>query len=345
MAFSRDKAIAYATKYWRRVCDDNLVYIGTGRGVVSIDEKRKKWNAPKEDGWEAFFVKDGQGAEQVVFKQIVNNVEVATNNKPIVTEADDLEDCTHFISRCLFHEGVPIHQTPNANTLIVSLMRASYTKVLAKQVHHEEGQKIIDSGLMKPGDVIGIYRDKTSTHHGMKNRYGHSMMYTGSANSLNNDPASLGIGETGGITCHSSCRYGGLTQRVMGDSDDMWYIGEEIGETYTLIHFTLDDPPLKAGPLYGWWKVEQGSATWYCFVALNGAAHAVRIAPRSKHQHPHNAVARAKLLPTDGGVTFVWWEAGGKIRIERWAIGMAGSPQTSVQLDSGLALATRMFPY
>jgi hypothetical protein len=255
-------------------------------------------NAPAADGWEAFFVSNGNVGEDAVFQRfIAGKTEVKPD--PIATW-DDLDDCTHYVCRCLLKEGIALTETPRANELAEAMIRSSKTKTLALQSSQAEGQKIIDSGIFKPGDLVAYYTQS-------KNRYTHTAMFVGRQTGRADDP--------GGITCHTVCRFQGKTQAWNGSSDDAWFLHE--GLSYTLIHFSEDDPAISAATsnwLAGWWKVGHE----FYFVMDNGLAF-------STHSKPANA--KHKLLTSHSAgyyfegardVLFLWRKPGGRVQVERW---------------------------
>ena len=168
MPIDRKAALDYAKKFWNRVTDDDRFW--TENAVVLLDDKRKKMAAPAKDGWEAFFVPDGSGGEKAIFRRTVAG---KTEDKPDpIATWDELDDCTHYVCRCLLKEGITLRETPRANELTEAMLKSSKTKTLALKVSKDEGQKAVDSGVFKPGDLVGYYTDK-------KSRYTHTAMFVG----------------------------------------------------------------------------------------------------------------------------------------------------------------------
>lgn len=323
MPFDRNAALTYASKYWNRACDDDRVAIESGS--VPINDKRKAMDAPRDKGWEVYFVSDGGRGENAVFARMVGDKLVETKPDPVLTDLKDhLDDCTHYVSHCLLNEGITVKPTNRANELIEALIKNPNAKVLALKTDQTEGQKIIDSGIFKVGDVVGYYAEE-------KGRYHHSAMYIGDANST-------GGKIKGGITCHSVCRFGGRTQAWNGANDDAWFINETSG-SYTLIHFTADDPQLLDGNLLGWWQLGDN----YYRVAADGTAKSTKIAPRDKDERLRHGDASAQLLQGSNEIIFVWQRAHGKIEVEKWSLGMRTRNVASVQTTNGPDTATKLF--
>ena len=230
MPLDRKAALDYAKKFWNRVTDDDRFW--TENAVVLLDDKRKKMDAPAKDGWEAFFVPNGTGGEKAIFRRTVAG---KTEDKPDpIATWDELDDCTHYVCRCLLKEGIALRETPRANELTEAMLKSSKTKTLALKVSKDEGQKAVDSGIFKPGDLVGYYTDR-------KSRYTHTAMFVGKQTTAADDP--------GGISCHTLCRFEGLTKAWNTADDDAWFLHEEAGRSYTLIHFSEDDPAISTATL------------------------------------------------------------------------------------------------
>jgi hypothetical protein len=302
MSVDRKAAVDYARKYWNRAADDDKFW--TSNAVVDLAQKRRSMNAPASDGWQAFFVGNGAGGENAVFRRTVDG-RTEEMPEPIATW-DQLDDCTHYVSRCLIAEGVKLTETPRANELTEAMIASNQTKVLAVKTSQSQGQKVVDSGLFKPGDMLGYYTER-------KGRYTHTAMFVGRL--------AGGAGDPGGITCHTVCRFEGLTQAWNGADDDAWFLHE--GLSYTLIHFSDDDSPITQatlGWLPGWWKV---GASFY-FVTDTGRAFATSRAPRSASDKLFSGASSAHYFDDAGKITFVWNGLGGAVRLESWSSGPGG---------------------
>jgi hypothetical protein len=328
----RKAAVDYAKKYWNRVTDDDKFWLHNE--VVALADKRKSMNAPASEGWEAFFVPDGNGGENAVFRRTVpakivdgKTVPAKTEDKrdPIATN-DDLDDCTHYVCRCLIKEGIALTETPRANELAEAMIKSPNTKMLAEKTTQKEGQKVIDSGIFKPGDLVAYYKKQ-------KGRYGHNAMFVGKQTSGKDDP--------GGITCHSLCRFEGLTQVWNGATDDVWFLSGEL--SYTLIHFSEDDPKISADTLKwlpGWWKIGND----FYFVKENGHAFLTPLKPKQASQKLPSGSWVGYYFEAGSEVVFVWRKLGGKVQVERWtAPTKTNTQEAALKIDGFGASATRVF--
>lgn len=320
MPLDRDAAVGYARKYWNRVADDDKFW--TSNAVVSLATKRKLMNAPASDGWEAVFVSDRQIGEKAVFRRTVGG-KLDEMPDPIATW-DELDDCTHYVCRCLIKEGVALTETPRANELAEAMLKSRKTKTFALKTTKEQGQKIIDSGVFKPGDLVAYYTDG-------KGRYTHTAMFVGKQSDRADDP--------GGITCHTVCRFAGLTRAWNGATDDAWFLSG--GLSYTLIHFSEDDSTLSAANrkwLPGWWKVGND---FYC-VLEDGHAFATHSKPANRNQKLLVGNSVGYYFEAGREILFLWRNPGGKVKVERWTAPTAAKEAT-LKIDGFETSAMRVF--
>jgi Putative amidase domain len=320
VSIDRQAAVDYAKKFWNRVCDDDKFWISSS--VVSLAAKRKSMSAPAADGWEAFFVSNGAVGENAVFRRTVGG---KTEEKPDpIATWDDLDDCTHYVCRCLIKEGIALTETPRANELTEAMLKSSKTKTLALKTTKEQGQKVVDSGIFKPGDMVGYYTEK-------KGRYTHTAMFVGKQ--------AGGSGDPGGITCHTVCRFEGLTKAWNGADDDAWFL--HAGLSYTLIHFSEDDSAISAATLKwlpGWWKI----GTDFYFVLENGHAFSTRLAPKKASHRLLTGNSVGYYFEAGKEIVFVWRKPAGNVQVERWTTS-TDTKQADVTIDGTAASATRVF--
>jgi hypothetical protein len=283
MPIDRKAAVDYASRFWNRVTDDNKFW--TTNAVVSLAVKRKSMKAPASEGWEAWFVPDGAGNEKAVFRRTVDGT---TEDKPDpIATWDQLDDCTHYVCRCLIKEGVALTETPRANELAEAMIKSRKTKTLALKATREQGQKVVNSGVFKPGDLIAYF---TKT----KGRYTHTAMFVGNQTSSADDP--------GGITCHTVCRFEGLSQAWNGASDDAWFLHG--GLSYSLIHFSEDDADISSTTrrwLPGWWKIGRD----FYFVLDNGHAFSTTTKPTKASQKLLAGNSVGHYFESDQDIIFV----------------------------------------
>jgi hypothetical protein len=320
VTIDRKAAVEYAKKYWNRVADDDKFW--TSNAVVSLANKRKSMNAPAADGWEAFFVSDGGGGENAIFRRTTGG---NTEDKPDpIASWKDLDDCTHYVCRCLIKEGIALTETPRANELAEAMIKSGKTKTLALKCGQDQGQKVIDSGVFKPGDLVAYYTEN-------KGRYTHTAMFVGKQTGEPDDP--------GGITCHTVCRFEGLSAAWNGASDDAWFLHG--GLSYTLIHFSEDDagtsaPTLKWLP--GWWQIGE---EFYC-VLENGRAYSTHAKPAKASNKLLTSNSVGYYFETGKEVVFVWRKPAGKVQVERWTAPVNGQP-AAIKIDGVAATLTRVF--
>lgn len=322
MPIDRNAAVAYAKKYWNRVADDDTFW--TSDDEIQLADKRKSMNAPAAAGWEAFFVSDGAGGEKAIFRRQVGD---KTEDKPDpIATWQELDDCTHYVSRCLITQGIAFTETPRANELAEAMLKSSKTKTLALKATREQGQKVIDSGMFKPGDLVAYYTEE-------KGVYTHTAMFVGKQTGRADDP--------GGITCHTVCRFEGLTQAWNTYDDDAWFLHDDGSLSFTLIHFSEDDPDISIATLQwlqGWWEV----GNEFRYVLDNGHAFSTSTKPANANQKLVTGASTGYYFEVDEEVVFVWRKPGGVVQVEKWRAPADGT-KVAVNIDDSDGSASRVF--
>ncbi|HVZ89748.1 MAG TPA: hypothetical protein VHG72_22500 [Polyangia bacterium] len=295
MRYDRDAAVAYAQRYWDRPCDDGIFW--RTDYAVDVDKIRKTLSAPAKDGWEARFVPDGRGAEHAVFRREIKGRLEEIEIQPW----DGLADCAHFLSRCLTAGGFSIREI-SVPKLVKHLKERPDTKVLAERVSRERGQRIVDSGVLKRGDMLGYFNVSPEGDYGGRRQYSHSTMFVGK----------IKTGDVGRITCHTKSRFGGLSA-----FPDAWHL-DDPSYLYTLIHISRDDvaqPTIGRSGLHGWWRKDDPIARYY-HLAFDGRASLGVLPPRSAFDSPHAAALTSGYYFVDGSrITFIWQHTG---EVEVW---------------------------
>jgi hypothetical protein len=284
MHYRRDAAIAYARKYWDRPCEDGVFWCNDH--VVEIAEERKHLKAPVTDGWEARFVPDGHEAEHAVFQRSVRG---AIEEK-VIQKWEGLADCAHFLTRCIQAGGLRISEI-SVPKLIAHLKGRSDVKVLAEQLTRAQGQRVVDTGLLKTGDMVGYFNIDPMGDYGGRRQYSHSTMYVGKLNGA----------DDGRITCHTKSRFAGLSAYP-----DQWHLDVDL-YTYTFIHFAHDDvaPLSVTSSLSGWWQ-KKDDATGYYYLTPNGRAYLSMRPPTTHLDPPSTSLNSAYWFLRGGEITFIW---------------------------------------
>ncbi|MCW5748012.1 MAG: hypothetical protein KIT36_17610 [Alphaproteobacteria bacterium] len=320
MKIDRTKAIGYARTHWNRPCDDGVFWITND--VINVAKKRVELKAPASDGWEAMFVSGGSAPgsdpEQAVFRRTVGGV-VQTK---LIQGWAGLADCAHYLSRCLQAGGIDVNERGVAS-LVNTLQARRDTKTLAEKVSKDRGQRVVNSGIFKEGDMIGYFNVDPDGDYGRAQSYTHSTMYAGK----------LDAADPGRVTCHTVARFPGLSW-----VNDEWSLHD--GYTYTFIHFGDDDPPLSATTataLPGWWKVVYGTRTEFYYIYKDGRARYTLKAPTSNREL-YAPEGTAYWFQGTGTITFIWRKSG---TVETWTatadtreyrISVNGTPGTSTKM-------------
>jgi hypothetical protein len=325
MSLNRQAAVDYGKKFWNRVCDDGKIW--TSSAAVLLADKRKKMGAPESDGWSAVYVSDGSGGEKGVFRRVKGGiVEEMPDAIAVWSGSHGLDDCTHYVCRCLTAEGVSLKETPRADELSVEMIGSSHSKTLALRTTKAQGQKVIDTGIFKAGDLVAYYMNS-------KGRYDHTAMFVGKQVGSSTDP--------GGITCHSVCRFQGLSAAWNGATDDDWFLHDEEGRSYTLVHFSDDDPAISATTrrwLPGWWKVGK---EFYC-VLENGRAYSTMHKPANATQKLIHSHSVGYYFQGISDVILILSKPNGVVQVERWAAPLGGK-STTAKIDGFISTVERVF--
>ena len=296
MAYDRDAAVKYAEAHWNVPCDDGVLWLSNE--ALRIDTLRKQLHAPAADGWQPMFVKgDGSDPEKAVFRRTVgSHVE-----EKLINGWAGLADCAHFLSRCLSAGGAKINER-GVTELVNTLQARTDTKTLCDRVARDGAQRVIDTGVLKKGDMVGYFNVSPTGDYGGRIAYAHSTMYVGKL-----DTAAIG-----GVTCHTVARFPPKSW-----VNDSWWLHD--GYVYTLIHFADDDPkpnPARANALDGWWKLTYAARTEYYYIFKDGRARYSKIAPKSAKDAMHAMEGTAYwFMDGSGKITFIWKASG---TVEVW---------------------------
>jgi hypothetical protein len=261
MPFNRAKAVAYADKHWNIPCDDSIFWLSSER--IIVEQKRKQLNAPAKDGWEPKFVQGGP-TEPEIF--VFERARGGTVERKLINGWAGLADCAHYLSRCLTAGGISVDER-GVTSLVRTLQARSDTKTLCQRVARPRAQAVIDTGIFKPGDMIGYFNISPDGDYGGRESYTHSTMYVGK----------LDKNGHGGVTCHTVARFPPRSW-----VNDSWWLNDHY--EYTLIHFTSDDTKpnlILTKQLEGWWESEAASKKVYWRVRANGTARFSFQAPKS----------------------------------------------------------------
>jgi hypothetical protein len=327
MAYKRTDAVSFADTHWNTPADDGIFWLSNQS--VSINQVRLRnviptssWKkAPVGDGWQPFFVDDGSGGEKAVFRRVVSG----TTEEILINPWEGIADCAHFLSRCITAGGVKINER-GVPSLVNTLQGLPNTKTLCEKVVKEAGQRVINSGIFKPGDMVGYFNIDPAGDYGGAKQYSHSAMYAGK----------IGGKTDGGITCHTICRFPGRSW-----VEDSWWLKPPGHYTYTLIHFSDDDPtpdPVKAAALPGWWQLDYSGRTEY-YLMRSGSVTYTKKAPTKGQTTVHLPEGTAYwFMAPNGEITFTWRKSG---TVEVWT--PAGSGYTSKINGAIPGVLTKLF--
>ncbi len=318
MPYDRTKAIDYARSFWDRPCDDGIFWLSNG--AVQVDHKRIELKAPEKDGWDCRFQPDAALAEEAVFLRTSAGGSV---ERKLSWPWEGLADCAHFLSKCLQAGGLRDIREVSVPQLVQTLQARTYTKTLAERVPRVAGQRIVDSGILAAGDMIGYFNVDPRGDYGGAPQYSHSTMYVGKISSA----------DDGRITCHTKSRFAGLSFH-----EDRWWLSASY--SYTFIHIAMDDPAPTAS-IGGWWRVPYGGTTYYYLVADDGHAGWTLDAPKAPSTRLDVPDGKAYWFQKGTSITFVWRKTG---TVEVWTPGAKPNEYAVKENDDAVGgTATKLF--
>src|SRR5215471_6778746 len=264
MAYNRAAVVNYARRYWNRPCDDGKVETKAGQLVVSQI-------APGPD-WEAWFAEDG--VDTLVFKK------AGETDRKTRFNHRDYEDCTHYINRCLIQGGMTTPVTAWAPTMAGYLINRSDTKVLGLKVPVDRARRVMDTGMVKEGDVIAYWGKGDFAHMAVRV-------------------------EAKGISCHTFSRY---DDQPFGET---WELPVD-NFLYTFIHFSADDAAPSGNMLAanGWWVATATGDEYYYYLLPNGKIRWTDHKPMTLAEPPADSNQAGYWFDMGGKLLIIWRATG-----------------------------------
>ena len=262
MPLNRTEVEKHVRTHWFTPCDDGVL-LSRFKGQVLIEAERKRLQREGKlpgEGWKAVllpeldasgtpvpgkergcFIRPNPRGEAIVAAvvppELKGTFDIVVFYQ-VAGEHDGLVDCAHYVSRVLTAGGVRINH-PGVPGLVQELRARKDTRTLGLEISRERGERILDAGVMKFGDVICYFHVDPKTN---ARGYSHSAVYTGLDD--------LGLHR---ISCHTTARFNSSFD------NSAWNITEDPSFRYTLIHFVEDIFPPIPSPLR--LQVTQGSRT------------------------------------------------------------------------------------
>jgi hypothetical protein len=191
-----------------------------------------------------------------------------------------LNDCAHFVTQSLAAGGIHV-ETRGVGELFNLLRGLKDTKTLAKTVTAAAAKNIINSGVMKTGDVI-IYSKGTEHHH--------SVVYMGSAQ----------------IAMHTWANHPNHPT-LHGDWEAS---ADDNHPLVTLIHFGRDDAPINpTSGMLGWWKVGWRGTDYYYYFERTGRVGWTQHAPANLKQPLHAPGGRGYWFQEPLRISICWTDS------------------------------------
>jgi hypothetical protein len=308
MPLNRLATVRYAQDHWNSPCDDGYFcsYTAAGGRVVIREAHarlRRQGKLPDPDNWRAVFLPADSGSERACFiRPNPNGTLIFKEKKPAgdlmdwpenppadltgrfdmvpFHEDHGLVDCAHFVSRCLSTGGIKINHA-GVPELVRALRNLPYTitRTLGYKATRERGEQILNTGIVKPGDLIAYWKPIEREH---RTDHGHSAIYVGVETKTEEEPQSiLNQGPRKGIhriACHTVSRFG------ISFFDDPWYLSAGPERLFTIIHFVDPDDaiaPASAALLKSWIAVGHTGRTEFYHFLPDGTCEKAGQAPKS----------------------------------------------------------------
>jgi hypothetical protein len=328
MVYDPKKAIAFASNFWDRPCRSDK----NPEGALGLDEARDVpvghyWNKRKVspdnfDKFELRFVYN----EKTDRDDLLAVAKAGSLAPVLVVDGEKLEDCAHFLSQCLEAGGLRIEEQWSVPMLLMKLREKEdspnpIAKTLAEKVSRDAAQNVIDSGLLKIGDMIGYF---------FNGGFAHSAMFTGKLTKAD---------DKGHVTCHTKSRFMGKTPKGVPDE---WFLSNP-DYKFTLVHIPDDSeahPPPLGAKLAGWWKVVNKATTEFYYIKDDGTGIRTANAPKdAKPPRPGAGDGRGYWFASPTEAKFCWRADGSVVTMKPSQDGK--SAQVFVT-RSGPATATRL---
>ena len=163
----RTAALDFAEKNWDRPCtDDDQIMVRGGVGFKQVSAERKRLDAPVSGGWEARFVYNGrtddQRGDEAVFIKALPAADPGGVTIPdlpgrwlkkTIQEWAGLNDCAHYLSRCLINGKAGVPEVEKVGPLIENLIKLPPTKAktLVEKVPKSAGHASSTPVFFSPG--------------------------------------------------------------------------------------------------------------------------------------------------------------------------------------------------
>jgi hypothetical protein len=314
MSFRSDVQ-TYVNKYWDVPCDDGVVESIPYTQLLQTARQGLRRSGEDPAQWKPVFLRnynDHDGTPQCaagctseelyLIRQTLyptlggvayDKDRIGASDKVFLQGWKGLLDCAHYVSRCLSAGGVAMN-TGYVPTLVSSLRNLRDTRTLGMHVAKAKAQNILNTGIMKTGDVIAY------AHHDQ--HYYHSAVYMGS----------------GQISCHTMSRSPSF--------DGAWYI-HPTDYLYTLIHFTQGDtnPATLGSRLAGWWEVVWRGRSYFYYYEANGKVRYTTARPASTSQTLHHGESNGYWFDQGSGQFVICWTSTGSV--EQFRLDAGGTSQ------------------
>lgn len=336
-------AVVHAANFWFRPCADNTVWTKT-RAINITQEALALRLPPAEWAGRFLFMPEGKFLIEGLYLIPAAQAGIGTlkargfrsakfrDRKFLCSwhdagKTDDdglkpkyhgLNDCAHFVSECMKAGGVTGVGSTSAAQLVANLRARADTKTLALNVSKGVAKRIVNSGIMTPGDVIA-FSDGS--------RFRHATLFLGDKS----------------IAMHTAINHPALDIFEEEEEGENWMKSANTTHPLvTLIHFNHRDPDPALTPwLPGWWQVTIGGMTFFYHFTNTGKAAWTSQPPTNLAAPPAQPGGKGYWFGTaDGNAEVCWRDTGTLDTLIR-----PSNPAVVIGLSNGNQLtATRLGP-
>jgi hypothetical protein len=306
-------AVSHADRFWPIPCNDGMVVTREKMINVKQEMRARKIDPDAHEAVFLFYSVNASVKREGLFviSKSFSNLESRITNDFSVDSVPDprvflcsfrdagkdvaigqtppytgLNDCAHFVSECLMQAKIKGFRPSNdAEQLFKNLVNLGQTtKTLAKHVEKEKARRIINSGLLKPGDVILFATPKLS--------HLHSTLYLGEQQ----------------VAMHTHLNHKRAKGDQLKDSQTQktnnWEVSSNSAHPFvSIIHFTRADDTFAQSAFPGWWEVKKQGKTLFYFFNKSGSVGAT-----SRQPNFSRAIAGAEA-------TGYWFDDGVNLKI------------------------------
>ena len=320
-SINRKGVASFAKANWDIPCPDNKVAgINYPANLATARAALKKRGVTDVATWSPLFLRETSlNSEEGLYlvhpdamtkaKSRHIHADVDADQLQLIHVDHGMLDCAHYVSQVLTVNGVSVN-TDSAPQLMNLVQSRSDTRTLAKLTDALNAKRILESGIVRDGDLI-FYGKSGAIHH-----------------------SAIVLDQTS-ITCHTMSRHPSTWDKAFN-------LGAKDGWRYTIVHFVATDDPAPIGThgtdLPGWWTIQfEGRDYYYYFDKESGRVIWTLKKPVSANAKVFDVQGRGYWFDVDGVVTICWTSSGSteKVTLSSDGKSLSGSHNDAAETIKG----------